>query len=139
MSDPVQPFVYEKLKPEVKPLILAALRDPDAEQTKGHLMDKSGMCCLGVITECAIKAGVQLRREWNDEEGEYTYLYNLPGRDYESMDSAVLPTPVREWAGLRTSDPFIGAEGDYHFSATTANDLRGLTLPQIADLIEENL
>lgn len=44
-----------KLKPEVKAFWVAALESDEYEQTRSHLCDKKGHCCLGVLAEELIK------------------------------------------------------------------------------------
>lgn len=88
---------------EKKALWVEALRSKDYDQTTGTLNDKKGHCCLGVLCEVAIKDGLSLNVVRFGEERKDTY--------YDG-DSAYLPLAVREWAGLESNNPYIGARRD---------------------------
>jgi hypothetical protein len=97
-----------------------------------------GMCCLGVLCDLAVKAGVI------PEPGIIGHAAEQNGRyaEYEG-DCAFLPETVRYWAGLaevapRVNVPTEGIDGvDYESrNLPDLNDLEGYGFDQIADLIE---
>lgn len=113
-------------------LWVADLESGDSEQTKGVLRNENGLCCLGVASETAVKAGVVTSPD-KDSDGAYHYG--------EFSEYAHLPVEVEEWLGLEESDPFIhviidGVEQDR--SLTELNDDEEWTFAQIAEAIKAN-
>lgn len=99
-----------------------ALRSGDYEQGKGKLRTlDSKFCCLGVLCDLAVEAGVIPAPT---SVGHMGFLYG--------NRLAVLPEEVQQWAGLRSpsGDHSAGDEG-----LVEDND-GGLTFLQIAALIE---
>lgn len=100
-------------------------------------------CCLGVATEEAIIAGVQLERE--DIDGRVWYKWGLAG---SALDQQVdlLPEPVRHWLGFATIDGHLRTAitirvSDEDTVATTLvdlNDDHGWTFEDIARLVRED-
>lgn len=134
------------MNPEIKAEWLAALRSGEYQQGKSHLKraddDSKTLryCCLGVLCELAIKAGVG---EWYEDEGKYAWRL---GRNalYSDYEAAFLPNAVRVWSGMWTEDGSLNNEylvpqndGGTVFARrlTSAND-SGLNFQQIADIIE---
>lgn len=117
----------------------AALRSGEYGQGRGHLRqgDEEGgynYCCLGVLTDLAVKAGVT---SW-DAEAMRTSAGPCPPGWYEENTGAgrlgyYLSPATREWAGLAHDDPRIGRE---HERAAALND-RGHPFTEIADKIGE--
>lgn len=153
---------------EVKALWLDALRSGEYQQTKGRLrrdnpidpedLDdgyNAGYCCLGVLCDLAVKAGVtQLHEEKPyadssyEEERNYT-VYNY-GASKDHRYGSVLPPEVAQWAGLEGPDatnPYVeppteepSAANDWTFSphATLASENDGgKPFEEIAKIIEE--
>jgi hypothetical protein len=126
------------MKPEIKAQWLADLRSDKFPQINGRLSDGEGYCCLGVLCEQAVKAGVVTKTKT-----AYGAVY---GND-DSRSEAVLPRAVLEWAGLEDADPtvtLVVEDEDYGPEETTvglseANDDYGKTFRAIADLIDEQL
>lgn len=124
----------ERMNPDVKAKWLEALRSGEYEQTTGTLhrvvptngnewspTKPAGWCCYGVLCDVAVKEGLKVIRK-TDEDTEY-------------FDGVIdyLPTSVVEWAGLPSNDPAVQGR-----SLADRND-HGVTFPEIADLIEEEL
>lgn len=120
------------MRQDIKDQWVAALRSGDYKQGRGALHDtvSDEYCCLGVLCDLAVKAGVTTRtveshlgldqklRSWFDEQ------------------SSVLPRRVKLWAGLiGVPDVFTGGEKR---GLASIND-RGAPFGYIADLIEEQL
>ena len=139
---------------EIKERWLAALRSGQYKQTDGYLNVQAvnpnednptnnngdGFCCLGVLCEIAVADGViQKQRSASADFFEY----GDPAR--EDWDYSVLPETVKEWAGLRDTNPFINdipedgdADGDYWVPISEVND-NGLSFTEIAKFIERDL
>lgn len=85
------------MDPEVKTKWLAALRSGKYPQGVGKLRRKDGNqhCCLGVLCEVAVEAGVIQPAEF--VFGVYRY-----GKDH---DADLLPREVGLWAGIDYRDP----------------------------------
>lgn len=142
-GEPVSKKTDQKMNPKVKAAWVAALRSGEYKQGKYYLhvtQDSTGdeYCCLGVLCELAIKAGVALKskpaKEWlaTDTPGKVIHSY------VSIDDHAVkfLPWIVEEWAGI---DATIQLRIDGEFmTAVVAND-SGKTFEQIAQAIEEQL
>jgi hypothetical protein len=136
------------MREEVKVQWLIDLRGDEYQQGRGCLVkrhrDSKGVetlrhCCLGVLTDQAVKAGIG--RWVKSEETPDRLVYEAPdGR----TDRAYLPKAVAEWAGMSTTDPYgsvpIPSEGYSFVSDTLAsrNDY-GTPFTGIADIIEEKL
>jgi hypothetical protein len=126
----------ERMNPQVKAQWLTALRSGEYEQAKGalHRLTASsdedgeervaGWCCYGVLCDVAAKNGVQVIRK-SDSDREFEYF---------DGDMSWLPTKVYDWAGLDDRDPVVDGK-----SLAYRNDFRGMSLAEIADLIEEHL
>lgn len=129
---PYPDHVYSKMNPEIKAKWVAALRSQKYPQTHGALNRTvsvgsmlPGYCCLGVLCEVGVEAGVVERRQ-------------TPGRDVEYRHIAegtfwVGTMPANEtnrWAQLDQA-----AESDL----TEMNDDGGRDFDFIANFIEERL
>lgn len=114
----------------IKAQWVAALRSGEYEQGRGTLHNPvaNEYCCLGVLCDLAVRAGVDvLVRKLNTLT------------EYDDMAGS-LPYQVWEWAGLDSNDPEIAQlrdpEGFYYWDeASTLND-GGVPFTQIADLID---
>lgn len=112
-------------------------RLPHEEQITGHLGDSDGgRCCLGVLCDMAVEAGV-IAPPVVGIEGYLVY-----GPNQDDLD---LPDEVMDWAGL---DESYGArvaisEDLTGVALTDANDgtgdFQGLSFEQIARLIRDQL
>jgi len=103
---------------DVKALWVAALRSGDYTQAKRYLRPHDGHCCLGVLCEVAVTAGVYVPAEWTE--------------------FALLPNEVRDWAGCGGLGAIvtIGTHREY---LPEHNDIHEATFAQIADAIEAQL
>jgi hypothetical protein len=134
---------------EIKAQWVAALRSGEYKQGKWRLRldaspatgkpwadGKPRYCCLGVLCELAVAAGII-------ERAPVGYWASS---DHLAKISSVLPLAVAEWAGLRNgglmTDPYIPTE---LLPLSCINDGSGPTgkgsrrFPAIATLIEEQL
>lgn len=98
-------------------------------------------CCLGVLCELAIEAGVlpEARVE-EDEVGDKTAYY---GQTDEIRSDLTLPYSVIEWAGLTECDPNVpwgNDEDDQPVVASMSmlNDTYEQTFDQLAAVVKEN-
>lgn len=116
------------MKPLVKKKWVEALRSGEFEQTKGNLCDSTGYCCLGVLSELAVREGKA--DKWKADDGDDVFFF---GKKRGDADDTFLPRSVMRWAGLDSDSPAV--EGD---SLAVLND-NGKTFEEIADLIEKHL
>lgn len=107
----------------VKRQWVAALRSGEYEQGQGRLHSAPGggapaeYCCLGVLSDLAVRAGVVERQPSVAEEGQpvhevQCYVY---GR---TLTASYLAPEVMEWAGLQTNDPFVVVEEEDEYGLT---------------------
>lgn len=143
------------VKAEVKDQWVKDLRSGEFEQGGLNLRrsvdGEERYCCLGVLCEQAVKAGVIPAPELHDH-GVYGYLDD----DYDGNNKVTgesfnqecsLPRKVAEWAGLPLEKDGMGEDvvilprnGELgEVTAIGANDGMSLTFAQIADLIEQNV
>ena len=134
------------MKADVKKLWVDALRSGDYEQGKYQLA-KTGddgvtrYCCLGVLCDLAVKAGVIDAPEIVD--GSHSYADPFPF-DSGYRNGTDLPARVLEWAGIDNPNPMIAtladsAITDYKVRASYANDSFQWTFERIAAEIEKNI
>lgn len=124
-----------KLDPAVKADWVSALRSGEYSQAHGALQKGGGFCCLGVLCEVAVKAGIPLEIgracDCGDDDCDGVSV------TYNDSD-AYPPEVVQDWAGMNQLDPYvIDKEGDRR-TLSALND-GGSTFAEIADLIEEQL
>ena len=125
---------------EIKQKWVDALRSGEYQQATGRLRGYSGFCCLGVL--CDLYAQEPFNQGWvfkgEDKQNP------LP-QDYWYFDgeSELLPSSVRQWAGLNSNCPDLrlDLEDEDYWRDTTVAELNddGSTFNQIADLIEAQL
>jgi hypothetical protein len=115
------------MKAEVKELWVAALRSGEYKQGVSYLKRQDGCyCCLGVLCELAVKAGViqppQLTR--------CTWTY--------ADKSFYVPETVQEWAGLSSDfgDPITIQSAT---ETPACHNDNGMAFASIADAIEREL
>jgi hypothetical protein len=122
------------VNPDVKARWLAALRSGDYEQgtnaLKTQLGDQVYHCCLGVLCELAVEAGVTDKVD--DGPGRWFF-----GRDAD-VSSSVLPRSVIDWSGLTTRDPYVSSLGGTRTTISGLNDA-GYSFDLIASVIERQL
>lgn len=126
-----------QMDPEIRAKWTAKLRSDEFEQGVNRLNyidPKDGRrknCCLGVLCELAVDAGVVM----TSEEGR-CIAYGV----YANATS--LPEEVMEWCGLGSDDPILfkrpyaDGSGGTPITCAAANDDEHLTFAQIADLID---
>jgi hypothetical protein len=132
------------MKPEIKAQWTMALRSGEYKQGRGHLGQAYGdgetrYCCLGVLCDLAVKAGVDVPVE-TGPRGELIY-------DGEFL---VPPKQVQEWAGLVDFNPTVKEVGRVngetaYVSLAQLNDgarqhrVQPHSFEDIAQIIEERL
>jgi hypothetical protein len=107
---------------EIKRRWVEALKSGKYQQGKKALQTDEGFCCLGVLCDL------------------YSKEKNIPWRNRDNNKSKIflghvglLPDPVKNWAGLYSSRPFVGDR-----SLIALND-EGRPFSIIAKLIDSNL
>jgi len=102
-----------------------ALRSDEYEQGKNQLRKGDKFCCMGVLSDLAVKAGLG---EWN--EGTYRHT---DGRCGKVSCDVELVLGVQQWSGVQTCQGQVGRD-----DLIRMND-RGVGFPEIADFIEANV
>ena len=110
------------MNPKIKAKWVAALRSGEYAQTKQHLQDKNGYCCLGVL--CVMS---------EQENG-----FGITENHYENGDDEDICISIQQWAELPSSSGAIVTIEGKRTSLTAHND-EGKTFLQIADAIEVEL
>jgi hypothetical protein len=127
-----------RMNPVIRNAWVDALESGNYEQDQNRLVTVYGgsarHCCLGVLCELAVEAGI-LERNYDHE----SYVAALPdGSDAEYHSS--LPEVVSRWAGLWTDDPVVDVDGDgTRHPLSNCNDVIGLNFTEIAQLIRTSL
>ena len=91
------------INPEIKELWCRALESEEYTQAGGRLRTDNGFCCLGVLSDLAIKAGVQ---EWVAEEGGG---YGV-STSFGPRKTGTVSGEIQSWAGIKGSsadDPLV--------------------------------
>jgi hypothetical protein len=101
------------MKPEITRRWIEALRSGEYEQGRGFLKLDGRYCCLGVLCDLAAKDGAF---EWAGEP----------------LHADTLPRPVAEWADAGSQQ----IDGVSFPDFAEANDYRGATFHEIADVLE---
>lgn len=127
-----------KMNPEIRAQWTAALRSGEYEQGRGYLNVDGKLCCLGVLCELAVKAGVI-----------ETHVYEGREAVYYDGSSDTLTVKVREWAGLpennvhnNPGNPSVAVDGHAVSLAELndgENDWKRHSFDEIADLIDAQL
>lgn len=104
----------KKCNPENMRTLVEALYSGDYKQTDGLLRrgdEKAGYtyCCLGVATDLAAKAGVDIAK-------------GMHADGFDVWASGVLPEPVKEWLGIDELNPLLDFAFGERMRATSAND-----------------
>lgn len=129
------------MNPEVKKLLVEALRSGEYRQTKGYLQvteqvtDRApGFCCLGVLSELARDVedlNIDVRSESAHNGVVLEYFSNKEDQNeyhYERSRTDLIET-ITEWSGIN----------DLMSSCLMGMNDNGVTFVEIADLIEEYL
>lgn len=120
-----------KMDPAVKAQWLTALRSGEYQQGRGYLRRNDTFCCIGVLADLAIKAGIG---EWMDYPGDDApgvRMYTADPSNGLVAEGAVLPLPVRNWSRLSR----------FQVVALGLMEMNDNDEPfeRIADVIEKNL
>jgi hypothetical protein len=141
---------------EIKEEWCRRLRSGEYKQAQAALTllnDKGeviGHCCLGVLMEMAVEAGVTYV-DPRPKSIDIRYYTDTPGGPL--FYASTLTSAVVAWAGLKQGNPFIGLrDGDglvgimnqrnremQFDNLAVANDAAKLSFSKIADIIEEAL
>jgi hypothetical protein len=114
-----------EMDPGIRAQWTAALRSGKYVQGRAALYADGKFCCLGVLCDLAVSAGVASAAA----AGEPGYPWAYDGFvDY-------LPDSVKEWAGLQGGNPVAGDPGATE-PLTVLNDDYNWDFAQIADAID---
>lgn len=81
------------MKTEIAALWTTALTNGSRKQVMGQLKRDGGFCCLGVLCDLYIEAGVDKSAHW---DVHYCFHSNA------DQEAGILPRQVQLWAGLDT-------------------------------------
>jgi hypothetical protein len=126
-----------KMNPKVKAMWIEALLSGDYQQGQHYLCQDNNdgsksWCCLGVLTDLAMKNGVDIDMERSLSESNVYAFDN---------ESETVPATVKSWAGLETASggyscPNIDDGDELTCSLAEDND-NGLTFEELVDIIRE--
>lgn len=90
------------MKPEIKKLWIDALLSGEYEQGRGvlcrnNLDGTTEWCCLGVLTDLAVKAGIVMEITMSDSNDP-----NNPNAVFFDGTHEKLPVKVQQWSGVET-------------------------------------
>jgi len=121
------------MNPEIKEQWIAALESGDYPQGRLELENKRGQfCCLGVLCDLAVKAGV-IERFLKFTGTEERVAYGLG----DEVSYTSLPPAVRNWAGIETTFLPDQIGSCWSRSLEGLND-EGKTFYEIALVIKEH-
>lgn len=112
------------MKEEIRDEWARRLESGDYEQGRAALRVRDEYCCLGVLCEMAVEAGVVKR--YRDAAGYYGYMSN----DMLEPEAYLLPRNVAAWAGLDDTNPASGS-----VSTLSAYNDSGTSFTEIARII----
>lgn len=111
----------------VKEQVIVMETHPDTGEVLCSKITPAGHCCLGVLCELAIEAGVKVEKSMS-RDNDYEELYD--------NKAGALPASVMDWAGMNTEDGDFETKDMCDKSLAELNDA-GKTFAEIADIIEE--
>ena len=118
-----------RMNPEIREQWAQDLESGDYPQSSGYLRTERGFCCLGVLCEQAVRAGVISR---------FGLSYGTSPEDPEK-NATFLPRKVMNWAGLDHADPYVDRrDNNDTCSLSELNDME-TSFGVIARLIREQL
>jgi hypothetical protein len=123
------------MNPDIKQKWLDALRSGEYQQGEKVLRTADNkFCCLGVLTDIAIKEGVG-NLTWNEKKPLGWLVKNT--EDDEA--TKVLPPEVSEWAGLDSDNPSVQHDELNRECVIAHLNDTGIPFDEIAGIIEEQL
>lgn len=142
------PSVDVFMDPAIRVLWTTALRSGQYPQTTGLLCRTgdqrsfqctcpscvkrtAGYCCLGVLCELAVAAGIVERSNVDDETAPHA-AYGIGG----DWSARALPSAVMRWAGLSSDDPAVVLPDGSSETLSCCNDVNRMTFLAIADVID---
>lgn len=116
------------MKKKIAKIWCKALRSGEYKQDQHVLHNKTRntFCCLGVLCELAVKAGVEV---------DVIDIHQMDTVVNYDGDCAFLPESVQKWAGMESTNGWI--KGSTR-SLSSLND-SGLSFNEIADHIEAHV
>lgn len=127
------------MDPTIKAQWVEALRSGEYKQGKSklHLVEENTYCCLGVLCELAVKAGVTTSQVVSLPGYGPVTFYGPEG----SRRDDLLPRDVMEWAGIGKAAPAVPTEANpnYYIKLSHRNDTDDWDFTAIANVIEQFL
>lgn len=112
------------MKEEIKDLWVAALNSGEYKQGTLWLRNNDKFCCLGVLCDLAVKAGVTTQEPLSPTNPQVVM--------YGGTHTGALPANVVKWAGIQADQRVPSLNRAF----SILNDQDGLDFQQIADIIE---
>lgn len=123
------------MNPEIKAQWITDLRSGEFNQARSALHTNLGYCCLGVLCDQAVRAGV-INEPVVAANGHR--LYGAKVSPNSQPAEYLLPKEVQRWAGFtgtRADSPHVHAEGE-SWAMSHLNDYMGYDFRMIADALE---
>lgn len=129
------------MNPEIRDAWTALLESGEIPQTQGALcrtrpikefdgsVTPEGMCCLGVLSELAVEAGVIEKMVSDDLE---VARYG----DEDSQSVSYLPDAVVRWAGIEFNGRYLDDKGKEQY--LSAQNDEGASFKEIAEIIKKH-
>jgi hypothetical protein len=96
-------------------LAIAAMRSGLYAKGAGYLHRRDkGWCCLGILTDVAIKFGLELSREW--------VINGSQSERFGGHDTQMLCAEARQWYGLSAPEPLLPSPSGTWHGAAAWND-----------------
>lgn len=113
-----------------------SLREDNIEQAHGVLCNGKGYCCLGVLSEQAVKAGIINAGKYGKERKIPTPKEKIYRSKNGGFSSTLLTGDVARWAGLERN-PKVGIAGQVSYTSLSQLNDSGMTFIKIAEEIEK--
>lgn len=132
---------------ENQTIFLEALRSGELEQTQGSLKTDEGYCCLGVASECYIRATNKAEwvfwtttssvKDFNRDTRKYSFKSKEEGGT--QRETAYIPHEVATWLGIggQALTFKLDVPGETYSNPIALNDSRKWNFSQIADEFEK--
>jgi hypothetical protein len=117
---------------EIKARWVAALRSGKYQQGRHWLCNRNTYCCLGVLCELAVEAGVALAES---DKG----LTRYKGHSDAEFEAKYPSKGIQDWVGITVMEPLVAAAGRKSIGLGELNDSGYFSFHEIADLIEAQL
>lgn len=134
MDESIRELKINKMVPEVKAKLVAALRGGEYKQARSYLRTRDGYCCLGVLCDLYLKEHPEYAGGWAPYASGGTSSFSTGAEKFCSFP----PNQINEWSGLVERYDDSDKARDTLRKLAAMND-DGQSFEEIADYIEKNL